>query len=159
MKSLQQRTEDLTLLEQQRIPLEELLPPTSLAILDVFVCLPAITPLVLDLVRRWQTRSGGKIVLEGITSPWHLSIRWALVMMLVFVFAWICMYSRWFRHIGWHRLWAPLFVLLILCPAAWFLSLSFRSGIDWICLLLLQFPVAALYIWCVHTKSKRTHHV
>ena len=129
--------------------------PAITAALDALLCSTSIAFVVLGLARAWQSNGSG--MYDDFTHLYvgNLTFRW--VWTILVVAAWIYTFSRWFRYIGWSRLWALPFVLLILCLGAWVFAQRVRPGIDWLFLLLLQSPIMVLFILRVRSKALPAH--
>jgi hypothetical protein len=148
--SLRERMGNRRQIPQQDL-IAEMLGPVGTAIFDVVVQSGPLQWILLDLARAWRA-SNSYVTLPAIVAS-NLPLR--LSVSIVFVAGWIYAYVRWFRWIGWPRLWAVPFVLLILCPSAWLFAQRFRPGIDWLLLLLLQSPIMVLFVLRVRSKARQ----
>jgi hypothetical protein len=128
--------------------------PVGSAVVDV-VQITVVAFIVLDLARAWRSNVNGinsYVTLPAIVAS-SLPLRLALT--VAFLGVWIYAFVRWFRWIGWPRLWAVPCVLLILCPSAWLFAQRFRPGIDWLLLLFLQSPIMVLFVLRVRSKARQ----
>jgi hypothetical protein len=139
---------------QHKDAIANFLGPVGSAVVDV-VQITVVAIIVLDLARAWRSnveRINSYVTLPAVVAN-NLLLRLALTVALVSV--WIYAFVRWFRWIGWPRIWAVAFVILILCPVAWVFAQRFRPGIDWVLLLLLQSPIMVLFILRVRARARQ----
>ena len=132
-------------------PIRGLLGATFTAAMDAFVFAYCMAIAIVYVARKWQSKD---LSAPGIDFVMWISARSLLTAALIGW--WIYVLTRWFRYIGWPALWAPLYVLLILCPWAWLFANRIELGGDSLALLCLQSPVIIAYSWRVHNRGKGT---
>ena len=132
-------------------PIAEMLGPVGTAVFDVMLQSSMPSLVLLDLARAWQ--SNMTAIHAYFVFPASHPIR--LLLSILFVTGWLFAFMRWFRWIGWPRLWAIPFVLLVLCPGAWVVAKRFGPGIDWLFLILLQLPIMVLFVLRVRARVRQ----
>jgi hypothetical protein len=126
---------------------------TAVVAFDTFVVLYFAGTIAIGLARRWQAETAGQSPRGAVALVAQFPLDSLYTVLLVA--AWTLLVMRWLRYIQLPQWWAPPYVIIILCPAAWLLAKHFLRGVDSLVMVLLQAPIIVSYVRRFRARAKR----